>query len=125
MRLDPHEVGDVHIGGTHYKILSIGQGVLASGPSVVRTAIVSDTVEELMDLEAYREATTTMLKSVHRRGIEPDGVWVVGQLPIDWPLWRDALAPEVGDQVATKIEEINGHVAVFFLADSAKLDQLG
>jgi len=111
---------EIEVGGRRVTVHSIDKK-LQHGGSVARVAIVGHTVDELLTVDAYTYAYQTLLDSAHRRDLSPAGAWMVGFLPVDWPQWRECLVAEIGDRVAAKLAEINGHVVVFALMDSADI----
>jgi hypothetical protein len=112
----------ITVDGERIVVLPFDTEMPMIGASDVRAAIVSDTVQELETEDCTRQAIMQMLHSVRRRGITPEGVWVLGYLPVDDPQWSAHLAIDVARRVAAKLVEINGHVKVFILADSATLE---
>lgn len=90
--------------------------------SPVRVVFVADTVEELTSSETLEQAASFMLASVKRRGIRPKGLWCLGYLPADWPLWNDCVGPEAAASAGAKAAEINGHVMVYALFDTAEIE---
>lgn len=109
------------VNGERFTVVPVPNIPVEVSNSVVRTAMVSDTAKELTSNEAFTQASRTMMESVKRRGLRPRGAWVIGYLPVDWPLWRDLLSPEITDRVQAKLTEINGHVMIYALFDSADM----
>jgi hypothetical protein len=89
-----------------------------SGTSVIRVALVSDSVEELLGDEAYIEVMTAVTVSVRRRALTPQGFWILGANRVDDPHWQNGLDPVVAGQAEQQRKKINGHVRVYSLFDS-------
>ena len=89
-----------------------------SGTSVVRVALVSDSVEELLGDEAYIEVMAAVTASVRRRALIPQGFWVLGANRVDDLDWQNGLDPMVAGQAEQQRKKINGHVRVYSLFDS-------
>ena len=89
-----------------------------SGTSVVRVALVSDSVEELLGDEAYIEVMTAVTESVRRRALVPQGFWILGANRVDDLHWQNGLDPVVAGRAEQRRKKINGHVRVYSLFDS-------
>jgi hypothetical protein len=109
----------ITIGGQEITILPAQSPVLMKGPAIAHAALVCDDIAELMNITAYTDACHILLALAQRRGLTPKGEWCLGTLPVDWPTWRDYLAPKVATQVETALAESDGHVQIFGLIDSA------
>jgi hypothetical protein len=88
------------------------------GTSVVRVALVSDSVEELLGDEAYVEVMTAVTASVRRRALIPQGFWILGAGHVDDLHWQNGLDPVVAKSAEQRRKKINGHVRVYTLFDS-------
>lgn len=110
---------EIEVNGLTFVVLPFLSSMLAAGETVCRVAMVADTVEEVRSLETMQEAVRQLMQSVQRRGLVPRGHWAVGFLPVDWPLWRDHLDASIAEVVEAKLKEINGHVMIYALMDSA------
>ena len=117
-----YELMSFSIDGERFCVLELSGSVLFTGDPSVKVALVSDTVSDLLSIDSLRVASIQLFSSVRRRGITPAGVWVIGTLPVDWPLWQDYLDPKIAEAAFNKQQEINGHVRVYALIDSATLN---
>jgi hypothetical protein len=89
-----------------------------SRTSVVRVALVSDSVEELLGDEAYIEVMTAVTASVRRRALTPQGFLILGAYRVGDPHWQNGLDPVVAGRAEQQRKKINGHVRVYALFDS-------
>src|SRR5689334_20040895 len=115
------ELMKLDIDGESFTVLGLDNPIEVQARSPVKVAMVAETPEELITRAAYTEACEMLFASVRRRGITPNGSWCVAALPVDWPLWRESVHPDLARQVAAKVAEINGHVTVYALLDTATI----
>lgn len=115
------EMMKLNIDGEPFTVLTPDVPMQVRSSSPVKVAMVADTVEELLTPDAYTQACRMLYASVRRRGITPKGNWFIATMPIDWPEWDQHIEPSIAKKIAAKVAEINGHVMVYVLMDTATL----